>query len=615
LEVSSWGGNEKEVICGAEEAMRIVRTQRLAAAIRDGRLITGRGSFVRFQSSSLHIPSLLIALESPLTSSEVRIQTLKTLGKITEKEPREMIFIAGGLLSLRHLLNHEDQVIQEEVALCLFKLTTSSHVKVINSLEPTPFIRCHVNYQHPLLTDGISAFSFADYRSLLSPLLNRITSDNEDFNSHTIAASALFTILSNYPSLSEDLLQINVIDRLLPLFHPIEKSQVDGSLLFSFLLNILKIFTLLSQSKLFLQHCPGQCIEHVVRGLREIVLNSANSCEAPLCEQYPIETQVRLHAALCLENLASTEDLIPILHEQRVLQALVRVFTLWPDIILLRGIWPMMKYQKSSIILFDEGAHDILLQALLSGDETCRELICAELNSRLTAEAIKLKTPLFEIVTSDKWMNALTRNLEIGSLKQSQSIVESLINIVNTNYSSQKLILSHGTMVITLRLLKASLDVIRNKESLQDSQLIKEIRTSTLESITLFYRSLCLLLLIIASHPDSHGYLYILGGADLLMDVFLDPDVDFIGKKHAAISLSHLISNPQLALHIRTLYTPSTLFPPAGEEDSDSLGLSDILAAEAAKRREAFDPKVYDVDHGIIFALRSFLENEVYAWK
>jgi hypothetical protein len=605
-----------------------MKTLRMADTIGAVRFITGVGWRTRIATvggkllgksvrsgSSLHIPSLLISLESPLTSNEERIQTLKSLGKINEKSQREMIFLAGGLLSLRHLLNHEDRVIQEEVALCLFGFTTTSHVKMFPSPDSTPFIRCNVNYQHPLRNDQTSAFSLADYRSLLSPLLNRITLDTEVFNSRIAASSALFTILSNYPSLSEEILQMNVIDRLLPFLLPIEKFQIDEYNISLLLLNVLKIMTILSESKLFMQYCPGRCIEDVVRGLREIVLNSANSCEAALSEQYPIETQVRLHAALCLENLASIEDLISHLHEQRVLQSLVRVFALWPDLILLRAIWPMMRNPKSSVILFDEGAYDILLQALLTGDETSRELICAELNSRLTAEAIKMKTPLFETVTSNRWLNALTRNLEIGTLKQSQCIVESLINIVNANYSSQKLLLSHGTMVVTLRLLKASLDVIRNHESLQDSQMIKQIRSSTLENLTLFYRSLCLLLLIIASHPDSHGYLYILGGADLLMDVFLDPDVDFIGKKHAAISLSHLISNPQLALHIRTLYTPGTLFPPPGEEDSDSLGLSDILAAEAAKRREAFDPKVYDVDHGIIFALRSFLENEVYTWK
>lgn len=578
---------------------------------------TGRhvNDCVRCVSSSPHIPSLLISLESPLTSNEVRIQTLKSLRKITEKGSREMIFLAGGLLSLRHLLHHEDRVIQEEVALCLFNYTTPTHVNQIPSSELAPFIRCHVNYQISLLTESIPAFSLTDYRSLLSPLLNRITADHEDLDSRITAASALFTILSNYPSLSEELLRMNVIERFLPFLHPGENLEIDGLNLSSLLLNVLKSFTLLSESKFFLPHCARSQIEDVIRGLREIVLNSANLCEAPSSAQYPVEAQVRLHAALCLENLTSIEALHSTLHEQRVLQALVRVFSIWPNMTLLRATWQMMKCQDSSVILFDEGAHDILLQALLSGDETSRELICAELNSRLTPEAIKLKTPLFETATSDRWMNALTRNLEIGTLSQSQCLVEILINIVNTNYSSQKLLLSHGTMVIALRLLKASLDVIRNRESPHDSRMIQKIRTSTSESITLFYRSLCLLLLIMASHPDSHGYLYILGGADLLMEVFLDPDADMIGKKHAAVSLSHLISNPQLALHIQTLYTPSILFPPAGEEDTDSLGLSDMLAAEASRRRDVDDSKIDDVDRGINFALRSFLENEVYTWK
>ena len=583
----------------------------MIASVATGRHVN---NCLRCVSSSPHIPSLLISLESPFTSNEVRIQTLKTLRKITEKGSCEMIFRSGGLLSLRHLLHHEDRMIQEEVALCLFNFTTPIHVNQFSSSELGPFIRCHLNYQNSLPTDCITAFSLTDYRSLLSPLLNRITYDHEDFNSRITAASALFTILSNYPSLSEELLRMNVIERFLPFLHPVENFENDGFNLSSLLLNILKSFTLLSESNFFLPHCARQ-IEDVIRGLREIVLNSANLCEAPSSAQYPVEAQVRLHAALCLENLASIEALKSTLHEQRVLQALVRVFSIWPNMTLLRAMWQMIKDQKSSVILFDEGAHDVLLQALLIGDETSRELICTELNSRLTPEAIKLKTPLFDTVTSDRWMNALTRNLEIGTLSQSQCLVEILINIVNTNYSSQKLLLSHGTMVITLRLLKASLDVIRNHQSPYDSRMIQKIRNSTSESITLFYRSLCLLLLIIASHPDSHGYLYILGGADLLMDVFLDPDADTIGKKHAAVSLSHLISNPQLALHIQTLYTPSILFPPAGEEDSDSLGLSDMLAAEASKRRDVSDPKIDDVDHGINFALRSFLENEVYTWK
>jgi hypothetical protein len=552
-------------------------------------------------------PSLLVILNNQSTSHDSKIKTIKIIGQMRGESQLVKFFLDGGISSLRRLLTHNFHSIQEEAAFCLFELTSINEDQNLSLPRTVSF---------PGLIDSSPSapfgmiFSQSDYCTLLHPLLNRLICDHKKIESTITTSMAIFTILSKYPSLSDELLRINVVERLLPLLRsPLLTVEKEGGKEIHLLLNILKIFAILTKSKLFPNYCPNLFI----RSVKEILTKStASICAMKEGEMKDFETEVRLHAAISLENITHHQDLYMILHEEHILQSMAQIYAIWPKPTLLRGVREMLHNPKSSTTLFDEGAFDIILRTLLGGDVQSCELICQELRSRLSTETKKRNSLLLEIVSSDEWLKTLTNNLEFGSDAERQFILESLINIANSRRSRQKLLLSHGTVVVALRLLKNCLKTVRNKGYLE----LQEITIDGVPCQVALMRSLSLLIGIIAEHIDSHGYIYILGGADLMMDIFLDFDLDFQLRKHAAITLAQFVSNADLESHIKDIYpnpiTPS--FPCSiVEENFDCLTLSDIVAGD--QKNPLLGPQTNNVDQGIAVVLKAFLENDVYPWK
>jgi hypothetical protein len=570
-------------------------------------------SFTKENFNDEMIPSLLANLNDQWISHHSIMKTLQIIGEIKEKSQLEKLFLNGAISSLRRLLVHDFHSIQEEAAFCLFQIT-SILPEDPNRLAPhhTPTLRASVKTYASMPLGMV--LSQTDYGKLLHPLLNRLICDYKKLYSTTSTSMAIFTILSHYPKLSVDLLRFNVVERLLPLLHsPLRTRESKRENQLTLLLNLLKIFTILSRSELFPHYCPNLFI----RSVREILTDlTASICDMPIDQTKDLETEVRLHAAICLENIANLDDLDTILHEECALQAMAHMFEVLPEPTLLGAVRAMLQNSHSISIIFDEERYDIILGTLLGGDVHSCDLIYQELRSRLSTETKKRNSPLLQIVTSDQWLKTLTNNLEFGSDSERQFILESLINIANSSSSRQKMLLSHGTVVVVLRLLKKSLNIIRRKTDLELTSTGKEIVSCDLVAQM---RSLCLLLVIIAEHTESHGYIYILGGTDLLMDIFLDTDRDFISRKHAAITLAYFLSDEQLESHIRDIYPTPITAPSCSivEENFDCLCLSDVVKARD-KRYNVIDdgpPQTDDVDHGIAVALKSFLENDIYPWK
>lgn len=560
--------------------------------------LTKQRNFSNNSGSEIDLPSLLISLNDLSTSSEFLIDRIDKIGEIKEKSHIDVILKHGGIISLRKLLQHENLSVQEAAALCLYKLSAKmDHFD--RSHRFPPFFRC---LDSGVDTDQLIVLTKTDYHRILCPLLDRMTTDFGTLNSRITSSLGLVTIISLYPTFVEELLQLQFVPRVVFFLNPEHHAfKMKGSK--TFLCNILKIFSILSHSIHFGQYFSSDIRDNYICYLRDTLLQSATVCDSsPHVSQ---DKLIRQYAALCLENAANSADFISTIEEQRVFQTMVRVVSLCSDVVLIRAIKTLLHHPAFSSILLDEGAHDIICMELLTGTQVSRDMICDQLASRFSAEAVKMKTPLLNLVVTNTWMKLLSRTLEFGTFSQRKSVLEMLINVLNSSRSAHYLLLSHGAIIITLRLLISSLNYLRPDETLCNQENVMR------ENFIEYSRSLCLFLLIFSSQYDSHGHFYIFGASHVLLDLFMDQEVDFVIRKHVSLILANLISNPLLEHHIQMIYSNISPLPEDGEEDLDAFRL--IPFEQLQGNQNSHVP--FQKDNGISFTVRKFLEDEVYPWK
>ena len=619
-----------------------------------------------------NIPLFFSLLKDQKVIDNQKMKILRRLSSISKRREGLQQILTQGIFTIQNLLGNNNEnnnnqkrkennnsiLLQGEAALCLFNINSNNNK--INSFDFHPSSShqspSHQSHYQPL----VIILRESDCSKLLLPLIKKIQTfndfwnDKETLQSCVLAAKAIYTILLDYPSLIETTLKLNIVEQLVPIIHPqvLNPYQfIEDHNTTSLINNITNILKLLFQSQhhQITQYCNPLIIEELLDTMKHILVHHATYCQN-LVHQNELHcitcNNSRNNVIICFENLASNESICDMITNKEILRGMIEMYPLLTNKkIILQAILALSSSNNFGSILFQEKCYDLILGILLGGNATTRNTIFRELNHQLSNKKFSVVSPLLETIHTDLWTRVLTNHLENDEsmMETKLNILECLINMLHLKVSFQNLFLSHGTITTILRLLKSSLNVVNFEDTKQEinqqdntknKYLLENIRAN--DTNVRFQRNCCLLLSILSIQSDAHGYLYICGCIELLLSIFINNELDFVMRKHTAITLANFTSNPFIYLHLQKLYSRESSFRSTivniieelGEEGeqgedgekeynpTDSLCLQNILKYEAVKRGDSMNIINYEVENNnIINALHSFLENEVFPWK